>query len=360
MRVFSKLALTWLLLLGSVLSVQAQGGARFEARYAGSTVQLQGQVTDTEGNPIAGAKVEIWQTDVNGNYNHPGDSDPSILLKDFQYFGVATSDENGYYAFLTVKTAPYEVRPAHIHYKVKIDGQDVFTSQWYFEEDRTDVEGDGVFSSAASDTLFLKTNPDVEADLADDGMRIATGNIVLDRNGSGADVLTPTMAQTEGPYYPVVDFSDYDNNLNSTAPDDATVLPIPDMETAAVECTRLNMNELTAEQLTATIPNFPNRMVREFLEYRPYVSIQQFRREIGKYVGDAQVAEWEPYIYVPVDPNTVDADTLMQLPGVDETIAANLIAGRPYATQADFLKALENVVSAQQVAEAQCLLAAAG
>ncbi|MEZ4518070.1 MAG: hypothetical protein R3C44_15035 [Chloroflexota bacterium] len=69
-------------------------------------------------------------------------------------------------------------------------------------------------------------------------------------------------------------------------------------------------------------------MTREFLEHRPYISIQQFH-EIGKYVDDAQVTEWEQYVYVPVDPNNSDADTLQQLPGVDETIAADLIAGRP-------------------------------
>jgi len=60
---------------------------------------------------------------------------------------------------------------------------------------------------------------------------------------------------------------------------------------------------------------FGNRMVREFLEYRPYISIQQFRREIGKYVEEAQVAEYEQYVYVPVNVNESDAATLQQLPG---------------------------------------------
>lgn len=37
-------------------------------------------------------------------------------------------------------------------------------------------------------------------------------------------------------------------------------------------------------------------MVRKFEEYRPYVSIQQFRREIGKYVDEAMVAAYEQYV----------------------------------------------------------------
>ena len=48
------------------------------------------------------------------------------------------------------------------------------------------------------------------------------------------------------------------------------------------------------------------------MEYRPYVSIRHFRREIGKYVSDEQVAAYEQYVYVPVDPNSADAETLMQ------------------------------------------------
>ena len=79
---------------------------------------------------------------------------------------------------------------------------------------------------------------------------------------------------------------------------------------------KLNLNTLTGDELTAAIPGFPNRMIREFLEYRPYASIQQFRREIGKYVGDAQVAEYEKYVYVPISLNDSDSETLQQIPGL--------------------------------------------
>ena len=56
---------------------------------------------------------------------------------------------------------------------------------------------------------------------------------------------------------------------------------------------KLNLNTVSGDELTAGISNFPSRMIREFLDYRPYIRFQQFRREIGKYVGDAQVAEYE-------------------------------------------------------------------
>jgi len=60
---------------------------------------------------------------------------------------------------------------------------------------------------------------------------------------------------------------------------------------------------------------------REFQEYRPYASIQQFRREIGKYVDAAQVADYEKYVFVPIGPNEADEATLLDLPGVDAAIA---------------------------------------
>jgi len=44
------------------------------------------------------------------------------------------------------------------------------------------------------------------------------------------------------------------------------------------------------------IPGVGRRMAHEFEEYRPYTSIEQFRREIGKYVDEAEVARLEQYV----------------------------------------------------------------
>ena len=81
-------------------------------------------------------------------------------------------------------------------------------------------------------------------------------------------------------------------------------------------------------------------MVREFQEYRPYISIQQFRQEIGKYVDEAQIAEYEKYVYVPISINNSDAETLQQIPGLDPTEAETLISSRPYTTTEHFITSL--------------------
>jgi len=123
--------------------------------------------------------------------------------------------------------------------------------------------------------------------------------------------------------------------------------------TAGTPGAKLNMNTATGDQFMKTIPNFSNRMVHEFEEYRPYRSIQVFRREIGKYVAPPVVAEYEKYVYVPIDPNQADAPTLMQIPGLDQAEANALIGGRPYASPDAFLAKLADKVSASELAVAR-------
>lgn len=133
------------------------------------------------------------------------------------------------------------------------------------------------------------------------------------------------------------------SSSNTTANDSGTI-------------TKVNLNTANGDDFLAAIPGLGNRMVREFQEYRPYVSIQQFRKEIGKYVDDAQVAEYEKYVYVPIAINDSDAETLQQIPGLDATEAETLMAVRPYATADDFLAKLSGFVSADELAIAKTYL----
>lgn len=131
------------------------------------------------------------------------------------------------------------------------------------------------------------------------------------------------------------------------------------VSTAAVDVanvTRVNLNTASADEFLATVPGLGDRMVREFQEYRPYISIQQFRKEIGKYVDESQVTAYEKYVYVPIAINDADAETLQQIPGLDATEAESLISGRPYATVDDFLSRLSTSVSADELEIAKTYL----
>lgn len=59
----------------------------------------------------------------------------------------------------------------------------------------------------------------------------------------------------------------------------------------------IDVNAATEEEILL-IPGVGSRMQHEFEEYRPYQSIAQFRREIGKYVDDEELARLERYVEV--------------------------------------------------------------
>lgn len=57
----------------------------------------------------------------------------------------------------------------------------------------------------------------------------------------------------------------------------------------------INLNTASDEDILS-IPGVGKRMLREFKEYRPYTNIEQFRKEIGKYVDKKEVARLERYV----------------------------------------------------------------
>jgi DNA uptake protein ComE-like DNA-binding protein len=119
---------------------------------------------------------------------------------------------------------------------------------------------------------------------------------------------------------------------------------------------KYNLNAASTEQFMG-IPAAGDRMTREFAEYRPYTSIGQFRTELGKYTSSEEVAAFEQYLFVPVDPNGADADTLQQLPGVTADVATALTGGRPYDSADAFVTALEQHAPAELATAARTFLA---
>lgn len=130
-----------------------------------------------------------------------------------------------------------------------------------------------------------------------------------------------------------------------------------EMETAAPSAP-LNLNTATSDEFK-TIPDVGDKMAHEFEEYRPWTSVAQFRREIGKYIDDdAEILDgYLSYVYVPVSFDESDAETMMQLPGVGEAEAATLLEGRPYSTQEAFMARYAEVVPSGDAVAAAAYLA---
>ena len=69
------------------------------------------------------------------------------------------------------------------------------------------------------------------------------------------------------------------------------------VDTSGAAIVPVNINTATDAEILR-IPGVGPRMLREFKEYRPWTSLEQFRREIGKYVDKAEVARLEKYIVI--------------------------------------------------------------
>ena len=112
---------------------------------------------------------------------------------------------------------------------------------------------------------------------------------------------------------------------------------------------QINLNTASREEIML-IPGMGNRMVREFLEYRPYTAIAQFRKEIGKYVDDKEVARLEQYVFVPINLNTASDDTLSSIPGASPQLIRTVKDSRPYKDMEQFRREIAKSVSAKEAA----------
>jgi protocatechuate 3,4-dioxygenase, beta subunit len=99
----------------------------------GDITYVSGRILDKNGNPIRGALVEIWQVDNKAAYIHTADKNNPNRDTNFQGFGRFVTGSTGEYLFRTIKPVPYPGRTPHIHYAVKIKGQEKFVTQCYIK-----------------------------------------------------------------------------------------------------------------------------------------------------------------------------------------------------------------------------------
>ena len=111
----------------------------------------------------------------------------------------------------------------------------------------------------------------------------------------------------------------------------------------------LNLNTATREQILL-IPNAGQRMVREFQEYRPYKSLAVFHREIDKYVDDAELARLEQYVFVPIDLNTASDADIQTIPGIGARMLREFKEYRPYKAMEQFRREMGKYVDEKEVA----------
>ncbi len=120
----------------------------------GERIVVSGRVLGSDGRPLAGQLIEIWQANAGGRYRHEVDTHDAPLDPNFDGAGRCLTDADGWYRFITVKPGAYPWknhhnawRPNHIHFS--LFGR-AFTerlvTQMYFPGDPL-FEHDPIFNS---------------------------------------------------------------------------------------------------------------------------------------------------------------------------------------------------------------------
>lgn len=152
-----------------------------KAAARGQLFLLSGVVRDLAGKPVAGATVELWQTDDGGVYYHSGDTNGAKRDRAFQSFGESITGADGKYSFRTIKPGLYTGRVRHFHFKVKHAGQTVLTSQFTFDDERAEFARDGVQRRLSGDALESTViAPQRGTDASGAEAWVATKDIVID------------------------------------------------------------------------------------------------------------------------------------------------------------------------------------
>ena len=110
---------------GRVLASDADLTGQAAGPPLGERIIVHGRVLDSDGRPVRGALLEVWQANAAGRYAHDVDQHPAPLDPNFQGVGRVLTDGLGRFRIITIKPGAYPWRntpnawrAAHIHFSV--------------------------------------------------------------------------------------------------------------------------------------------------------------------------------------------------------------------------------------------------
>ena len=171
---------------------------------------------------------------------------------------------------------------------------------------------------------------------------------VLDANtASDADMtslphMTPALAKAIVAQRPLASIKDLDAVVKALTPEQRKAL-------YARLFVAINLNAAPRDEILM-IPGVGERIAHEFEEYRPYKTLAQFRKEIGKYVDQKEVARLEQYVFIPINLNTATDADILSIPGIGQRMLREFKEYRPYKSMEQFRREIGKYVSKQEVA----------
>lgn len=152
--------------------------ARGERCACGETIEIRGRVLNEYGDPVAGARLIVWQANRFGRYTHPNDLSAAPIEADFIGHAEIRAGEDGGYRFTTVMPGVYpgargRLRPPHIHFEVQGQFERLIT-QMYFPDEPLNAADRALMSASDPDLLIAKA-------VAGADQRVFNFDIVLTR-----------------------------------------------------------------------------------------------------------------------------------------------------------------------------------
>jgi DNA uptake protein ComE-like DNA-binding protein len=173
----------------------------------------------------------------------------------------------------------------------------------------SDARTDSIAATSAGSTAEMQSGTSVPSPAAPivDSAQAASGSTasgaaasgaLIDPNSATKEQLAAVPGMTAAAADAIVAGRPYQDML---AVDQALAKSIPSADTRKTVYAKvwkpIDLNTAKGDEILL-IPGIGKRMQHEFEEYRPYKSMDQFRREIGKYVDKAEVARLEQYVTI--------------------------------------------------------------
>ena len=172
---------------------------------------------------------------------------------------------------------------------------------------------------------------------------VADANTASEKQSLGLPGLTPALVKTIVERRPFLTMTDLDALIaKSLSPEQRT-------ELYRRLFVQINLNTASDAEILL-IPGLGKRMLHEFQEYRPYKAMAQFRREIGKYVDDKEVVRLEQYVFVPINLNTASDADILSIPGMGQRMLHEFKEYRPYKAIEQFRREIGKYVDDKEVA----------
>jgi DNA uptake protein ComE-like DNA-binding protein len=108
----------------------------------------------------------------------------------------------------------------------------------------------------------------------------------------------------------------------------------------------INLNTASAAEILL-VPGAGKRMAHEFEEYRPWRTYAQFDKEIGKYVGAEKTAQLAQYTFIPIKLNSATDADILSIPNAGPRMVREFKEYRPWKTKEQFIKEIGKYVGAK-------------